>query len=43
MAAPRYPGFDTLALHAGQRPDPVTARPAESWARSRQVTQDAFH
>ncbi len=24
MAAPRYPGFDTLALHAGQRPDPAT-------------------
>jgi O-acetylhomoserine (thiol)-lyase len=24
MPAPRYPGFDTLALHAGQRPDPAT-------------------
>jgi O-acetylhomoserine (thiol)-lyase len=24
MAAPRYPGFDTLTLHAGQRPDPAT-------------------
>ena len=24
MAAPRPPEFDTLALHAGQRPDPVT-------------------
>lgn len=24
MAAPRPPGFDTLSLHAGQRPDPVT-------------------
>ncbi len=24
MAAPRYPRFDTLSLHAGQRPDPAT-------------------
>lgn len=24
MSAPRYPAFDTLALHAGQRPDPAT-------------------
>ena len=24
MAGPSYPGFDTLALHAGQRPDPAT-------------------
>ncbi len=24
MSLPRYPGFDTLALHAGQRPDPAT-------------------
>ncbi len=24
MAAPKYIGFDTLSLHAGQRPDPVT-------------------
>lgn len=24
MSAPRYFGFDTLSLHAGQRPDPVT-------------------
>ncbi|MBI4696502.1 MAG: O-acetylhomoserine aminocarboxypropyltransferase [Gammaproteobacteria bacterium] len=24
MSAPRYLGFDTLSLHAGQRPDPVT-------------------
>jgi len=24
MAAPRLPEFDTLALHAGQKPDPVT-------------------
>src|SRR3970040_263309 len=23
-AGPKYPGFDTLALHAGQSPDPVT-------------------
>ena len=30
MAAPKYPGFDTLSRHAGQQPDPVTgarARP----------------
>ena len=24
MSGPRYPGFDTLSLHAGQRPDAVT-------------------
>ncbi|MGE0861209.1 MAG: O-acetylhomoserine aminocarboxypropyltransferase [Gammaproteobacteria bacterium] len=24
MAGPRYPGFDTLTLHAGQRPDSTT-------------------
>jgi len=24
MSAPRHPGFDTLALHAGQQPDPAT-------------------
>src|SRR5258707_6168626 len=24
MAGPKYPGFDTLALHAGQSPDPAT-------------------
>lgn len=23
MSGPRYPGFDTLALHAGQQPDPA--------------------
>src|SRR3972149_917866 len=23
MAGPKYPGFDTLALHAGQSPDPA--------------------
>jgi O-acetylhomoserine (thiol)-lyase len=28
MAGPRYPGFDTLALHAGQSPDPATGSPA---------------
>ena len=24
MAAPEYPGLDTLALHAGSQPDPAT-------------------
>ena len=24
MAGPKYPGFDTLTLHAGQQPDPAT-------------------
>ena len=24
MSGPRHPGFDTLALHAGQQPDPAT-------------------
>ena len=24
MAAPKPPAFDTLSLHAGQHPDPVT-------------------
>src|SRR2546421_9008965 len=28
MAGPKYPGFDTLALHAGQSPDPATGRRA---------------
>ena len=24
MAGPKFPGFDTLSLHAGQSPDPAT-------------------
>ncbi|MBT7950509.1 MAG: O-acetylhomoserine aminocarboxypropyltransferase [Gammaproteobacteria bacterium] len=24
MSSPKYPGFDTLSLHGGQQPDPVT-------------------
>lgn len=24
MAAPKPPGFETLSLHAGQHPDPLT-------------------
>lgn len=26
MAGPKYIGFDTLSLHAGQQPDPTTGR-----------------
>jgi len=44
MTAPRYPGFDTLALHAGQRPDPATgARAVPIYASSSFCFDDSDH
>jgi O-acetylhomoserine (thiol)-lyase len=44
MAAPRPPDFDTLSLHAGQRPDPVTgARAVPIFETTSYVFQDADH
>ena len=41
MAAPDYLGFDTLMLHAGQRPDPVTgARATPIYQTSSYVFRD---
>lgn len=44
MAAPRPPGFDTLSLHAGQRPDPATgARAVPLYQTTSYVFPDADH
>ena len=44
MAAPRPPGFDTLSLHAGQRPDPVTgARAVPIYETTSYVFEDSDH
>lgn len=44
MAAPKPPAFDTLSLHAGQHPDPVTgARAAPIYQTTSYVFQDADH
>ncbi len=44
MAAPRYLGFDTLALHAGSQPDPVTgARATPIYQTTSFVFRDADH
>ena len=48
MAAPRstpgYPGFDTLALHAGQSPDPATgARAVPVYQTTSYVFRDTEH
>ncbi len=44
MSTPRYPGFDTLALHAGQRPDPVTgARAVPIYATTSFCFDDSAH
>ena len=41
MTPPRHPGFDTLSLHAGQRPDPVTgARATPIFQTAAYVFQD---
>jgi len=41
MSSPRYIGFDTLSLHAGQRPDPVTgARAAPIYQTTSYVFED---
>ena len=44
MAGPKFPGFDTLALHAGQQPDPVTgSRAVPIYQTTSYVFQDADH
>ena len=44
MAGPKYPGFDTLALHAGQSPDPTTgARAVPIYATTSYVFRDTEH
>jgi O-acetylhomoserine (thiol)-lyase len=44
MAAPRYLAFDTLSLHAGQQPDPVTgARATPIYQTTSFVFRDADH
>ena len=44
MAAPKPPAFDTLSLHAGQHPDPVTgARATPIYQTTSYVFQDADH
>ena len=44
MAAPRYPGFDTLSLHAGQQPDPTTgARATPIYQTTSFVFRDTDH
>ena len=44
MAGPKYPGFDTLALHAGQSPDPATgARAVPIYQTTSYVFNDTAH
>ena len=44
MPAPRPPAFDTLSLHAGQRPDPVTgARAVPIYETTSYVFKDSDH
>ena len=44
MAAPRPPAFDTLSLHAGQHPDPVTgARAVPIYETTSYVFRDSDH
>jgi len=44
LAAPKYPGFDTLALHAGQSPDPATgARAVPVYQTTSYVFRDTEH
>src|SRR3989440_1110887 len=44
MAGPKYPGFDTLALHAGQSPDPATgARAVPIYQSTSYVFRDTEH
>jgi O-acetylhomoserine (thiol)-lyase len=44
MSAPRPPAFDTLSLHAGQRPDPTTgARAVPIYETTSYVFSDADH
>ncbi len=44
MAGPKYPGFDTLALHAGQSPDPATgSRAVPIYATTSYVFRSSEH
>jgi len=44
VAAPKYPGFDTLALHAGQSPDPATgSRAVPIYQTTSYVFRDTEH
>ena len=44
MSAPKYPGFDTLALHAGAAPDPATgARATPIYLSTSFVFRDCDH
>jgi O-acetylhomoserine (thiol)-lyase len=44
VAGPKYPGFDTLALHAGQSPDPTTgARAVPVYQTTSYVFRDTEH
>src|SRR4029077_10246032 len=44
MAGPKYPDFDTLALHAGQSPDPTTgARAVPIYQTTSYVFRDTAH
>jgi O-acetylhomoserine (thiol)-lyase len=44
MTGPKYPGFDTLALHAGQSPDPATgSRAVPIYQTTSYVFRDTAH
>jgi O-acetylhomoserine (thiol)-lyase len=44
VAGPKYPGFDTLALHAGQSPDPATgSRAVPIYQTTSYVFRDTSH
>src|SRR5215472_5498508 len=44
MPAPQPPGFETLSLHAGQHPDPVTgARAVPIYQTTSFVFEDSAH
>src|SRR5919204_1172684 len=44
MAGPKYPGFDTLALHAGQSPDATTgSRAVPIYQTTSYVFRDTEH
>jgi O-acetylhomoserine (thiol)-lyase len=44
VAGPKYPGFDTLALHAGQSPDPATgSRAVPVYQTTSYVFRDSEH
>ncbi len=44
MAGPKFPGFDTLALHAGQSPDPATgSRAVPIYQTTSFVFRDTAH